>query len=104
MRDLVRAEQRAHLDAAAYRLLRRLETDLEAESLEIVRYYRACEHFRLCLWAQLMLPVASFKPDDDSRRVPPRCLRVTKFDDFLEPALLIATEGSHALRMNLERR
>ncbi|XP_052125002.1 dynein axonemal intermediate chain 7 homolog isoform X2 [Frankliniella occidentalis] len=67
MRDLVRAEQRAHLDAAAYRLLRRLETDLEAESLEVVRYFRACEHFRLCLWAQLMLPVASFKPDDDTR-------------------------------------
>ncbi len=69
MRDLVRAEQRAHLDAAAYRLLRHLETDLEAESLEVVRYYRACDHFRLCLWAQLMLPVASFKPDDDTRSV-----------------------------------
>ncbi|XP_034248575.1 axonemal 84 kDa protein [Thrips palmi] len=67
MRDLVRAEQQRHLDAAAYRLLRRLESDLEAESLEIVRYYKACEHFKLCLWAQLMLPVASFKPDDDTR-------------------------------------
>lgn len=72
MRDLVRAQQQGHLDAAAYRLLRRLETDLEAESLEIVRYYKACEHFKLCLWAQLMLPVASFKTDDDTRCV---CVR-----------------------------
>lgn len=70
MRDLVRAEQQRHLDSAAYRLLRHLESDLEAESLEIVRYYKACEHFMLCLWAQLMLPVASFKPEDDSRLVP----------------------------------
>ena len=70
MRDLVRAEQQRHLDAAAYRLLRHLETALQPESLEVVRYYKACEHFKLCLWAQLMLPVASFKPEDDSRSVP----------------------------------
>jgi len=68
MKLLIRRQLQSHMDEACYRLLRHLETALEAESLGIVRYQKEAEYFRLCLWAQLPMPTPSAKPGEDDAR------------------------------------
>ena len=64
MQDKMRYLLQNQIDRTTYYLLRKIEANMTAVDVTTNRFILECSYFKMCLWAELMVPLPSSKDTD----------------------------------------